>query len=132
MTSPTKDEMASALGASESRVDARLANFDTSMKTGFAELRTEFAELRADMAKQMGEMRTEIERMRVEMQKGMMDIVKWVIGFGLASIGAIFAVSKMTEKPPPQAAVQPTPIVIYAQPAAPSGELPAAPPALGK
>ncbi|ATQ74676.1 hypothetical protein CR152_09170 [Massilia violaceinigra] len=59
------------------------------------------------------------------MQKGMMDIVKWVIGFGLASIGGIFAVSRMTEKPPSQANLQPPPIIITvpqaaAPPAAPA------------
>lgn len=124
MTDLTRQEMDAKLAGSEAKMDARLANFDTSMKTGFAELRTDFAQLRGDMARQTSEMRAEMEKMRADMHKGMVDIVKWVIGVGLASIGTIFTVSKMTEKPPAQAAAQPAPIIITvpqaaAPPAAP-------------
>ncbi|MDQ1817468.1 hypothetical protein RBA41_29600 [Massilia sp. CCM 9210] len=124
MTTPAKDEIDAKLDASEARVDARLANFDVSVKTGFAELRTAFAELCADMARQIGELRAEMEKMRADMHKDMKKTVKWVIGFGLANIGAIFAVSRMAEKPTSQADVRPPPIIItIPQPAAP----PAAP-----
>ncbi|MDQ1832879.1 hypothetical protein [Massilia scottii] len=121
MTTPTNDEINAKLDASEARVDARLANFDVSVKTGVAELRTAFAELRADMARQIGELRAEMEKMRADMHKDMKNIVKWIIGFGLANIGAIFAVSRMAEKPTSQAYVRPPPIIIITipQPAAP-------------
>lgn len=119
MTDLTRQEVDAKLAASESKVDARLANFDTSIKTGFAELRTEFADVRTDMAKQAGDMRAEMAQIRVDMHKGMADIIKWVVGFGLAILGAIFAFSKIVDKPPTQPAVQPAPIVIYAQPGLP-------------
>ncbi|UOD27843.1 hypothetical protein INH39_20420 [Massilia violaceinigra] len=97
---------------SEARVDARMATFDTSVKTGFAELRTSFAELRTDMAAQNGKIQTQMAELRAEMHKSTVDIIKWVIGVGLASIGAMFTISRMTEKPPVQAAAQPAPIII--------------------
>lgn len=119
MNDLSRQEVDAKLAASEAKVDARLANFDTSIRMGFAELRTEFAGIRTDMAKQSGDMRTEMADLRAEMHKGTVDIIKWVIGFGIASLGAIFAFGRMTDKPPGQAAAQPAPIVIYSQPAPP-------------
>lgn len=119
MNDLSRQEVDAKLAASEAKVDARLANFDTSIRTGFAELRTEFAGIRTDMAKQSGDMRTEMADLRAEMHKGTVDIIKWVIGFGIASLGAIFAFGRMSEKAPAQAAAQPAPIVIYSQPAPP-------------
>ncbi|NHZ91271.1 hypothetical protein F2P45_19950 [Massilia sp. CCM 8733] len=119
MTDLTRQEIDAKLVAGEAKVDARLANFDTSIKTGFADLRAEFADLRAEfvelrgeMARHRAEVRAEMEKMRAEMHKGMTDIVKWVIAVNLASVGALFTVSKMTEKPPSPALVQPAPIII--------------------
>lgn len=125
MSTPSKDEMKSALEASEARVDARLANFETSVKTGFAELRTSFAEVRTDMATQNGQIQTQLAEMRSEMHKGTIDIIKWVIGVGLASAGAMFSVSKMLEKPPVQAVTQPAPIIIAVPQAAAPVPVPA-------
>ncbi|NHZ41021.1 hypothetical protein [Massilia aquatica] len=119
MTDLTRQEVDAKIAAleaknatSEARVDARLANFDTSVKTGFAELRTSFAELRTDMAAQNGKIQTQMTELRAEMHKGTVDIIKWVIGVGLASIGAMFTISRMTEKPPAQAAAQAAPFII--------------------
>lgn len=127
MTDLTRQEVDAKLAASEAKVDARLTNFDTSIKTGFAELRTEFAGIRTDMAKQSGDMRTEMAELRAEMHKGTIDIIKWVIGFGIASLGAIFAFARMTDKPPAQAAVQPAPIVITVPSAVPVPTAPTLP-----
>lgn len=127
MTDLTRQEVEAKLAASEAKVDARLANFDTSIKTGFAELRTEFAGIRTDMAKQSGDMRTEMAELRSEIHKGTVDIIKWVIGFGIASLGAIFAFARLTDKPPAQASVQPAPIVITVPSAVPVPAAPTAP-----
>lgn len=126
MTDLTRPELDAKLVTVEAKVDARLANFDTSIKTGFAELRAsfaelrtsfadlraEFVELRGEMARHREEVRAEMEKMRAEMHKGMTDIVKWVIAVNLASIGALFTVLKMTEKPPSPPLAQPAPIII--------------------
>lgn len=119
MTDLTRPEIDAKLVATEAKVDARLANFDISIKTGFAELRTAFAELRAEFVELRGEMarhreevRAEMEKMRAEMHKGMTDIVKWVIAVNLASMGTLFTILKMTEKPPSPASAQPAPIII--------------------
>lgn len=77
------------------------------------------------MATQNGQIQTQMAEMRAEMHKGTVDIIKWVIGVGLASIGAMLTVSKMTEKPPVQAAVQPAPIIITVPQAAPPPVAPA-------
>lgn len=119
MTTPTKDEMKSALEASEARVDARLANFDTSVKTGFADLRTDFADLR-----------TEMQKMRADMHKDVVDIVKWGAGIAFAAVastvGLLTLINKAADKPPGMP-TQAQPIVIYAQPAQSIGEVRAAP-----
>lgn len=88
MSSPTKDEMKSALEVSEARVDARLANFDTSIKTGFAELRTDFARMQTEMAKQNGEFRTDMASLRGEMHKNTSDLIKWAAGLAFLAVGA--------------------------------------------
>ena len=103
-----RQEVDAKLAASEAKVEARLANFDTSVKAGFAELRVEFAGLRTDMVAQMAQL-------RIEMHKGMVDIIKWVVGFGLAILGAIFAFWNLANEPPTQAAVQPTRIAVHTQ-----------------
>ncbi len=122
LTRPEVDAKIAGLEAKnatcEAKVDARMANFDTSMKTGFAELRR-------DMAVQNGQIQTQMAELRAEMHKGTVDIIKWVIGVGLASIGAMFAISRMTEKPPVQAAAQPAPIIITIPQAATPSATPA-------
>jgi hypothetical protein len=74
--------------ASEARIDARLANFDTSIKTGFAELRVEMAKARADS------------------HKDMLDIIRWMIGTGIALAGTTIAVLAfvINNSKPPSAA----------------------------
>lgn len=133
MTDFTRQEVDAKLAASEAKIDARLANFDASVKNGFADLtlamtkqsaaiekstdsmRVEMAQMRTEMAKQTGEMRTEMSNVRGDGLKGTIEITRWVIGFGIAILMAIFAMSRM-EKPATAPAPPPAPIVIYAQP----------------
>lgn len=110
MTDLTRQEMTAALGQNKAEVDARLANFDTSIKTGFADLRAEFAEMRAEMAKQTGEMRAEMANVRADSHKATTEVTRWVVGFGIAILGAIFAFARVSDRPatPGAAVVQPT------------------------
>jgi hypothetical protein len=112
MTDLTRQEVDAKLAQNKAEVDARLANFDTSVKTGFADLRAEFAEMRAEMAKQSGDMRTEMANVRAETHKGTIDVIKWVVGFGIAILGTVFTLSKTADKPAPAPMVQPAAIVI--------------------
>jgi hypothetical protein len=99
MTDINRQQVADMLGASEAKVDARLANFDASIKTGFAELRAEMADMRA------------------EAHKGTVDIIKWVVGTVLgvatATVSILtFVINNAAPKPPAQPTTQPAPIVI--------------------
>ena len=95
MTDINRQQVADMLSASEAKVDARLANFDTSIKTGFADVKTGFAELK-----------TEMQKMRADFEKQSHDSTKWIIGsvFGMISLGvAIIGVMinlNKGEKPP--------------------------------
>lgn len=107
MTDLTRQELKAELAASEAKVDARLANFDVSVKTGFADLRAEFAGLRADMAK-----------MRGETEKQSHDSTKWIVGsvfamlsLSVAILAAIINFNK-GDRGPSSASAQPAPIVI--------------------
>lgn len=51
MTDLTRQEVDAKLAASEAKVDALLANVDTSIRIGFAELRAEMANMRAETRK---------------------------------------------------------------------------------
>ncbi len=130
MTDLSRHEVDAKIAASEAKVDARLASFDTSIQTGFAELRTGFAEMRTEMAKQSGDLRTEMAKqsgdlrtemanIRTEMHKGMMDIVRWVVGFGFAGLVATLSILTYINKSGSNASVTPTVTPIVA-PAAPS------------
>ena len=107
MSDLSRQELKAELAASEAKVDARLANFDTTVKTGFADLRAEFAGLRADMAK-----------MRGETEKQSHDSTKWIVGsvFGMLSLSVaiLAAIINFTkgDRSPAAAQVQPAPIVI--------------------
>jgi len=104
MTDLTRQEMDAKLAQNKAEVDARLANFDTSIKTGFADLRAEFAALR-----------TEIADGRTDAAKQSHDSIRWVIAtvfatisVGVAIIGLFINSSKGDKSPP----VQPAPIII--------------------
>lgn len=105
MTDINRQQVADMLSASEAKVDARLANFDTSVKTGFADVKTGFAELK-----------TEMQKMRGDFEKQSHDSTKWIIGsvFGMISLGvAIIGVMinlNKGDKPAPTA--QPGTVVI--------------------
>lgn len=77
MTDLTRQEVDAKLAQNKAEVEARLANFDTSVKTGFADLRAEFAGLR-----------TEIANMRTDTAKQNHESLKWIIGsiFAMLSI----------------------------------------------
>lgn len=146
MTELTRQQVTDLLAASEMKVDARLANFDVSIKSGFADLtlamakqsaaidkqtdsmRVEMAQIRTEMAKQTGEMRTEMSNVRGDALKGTIEVTRWVVGFGIATLMAIFAMSR-TDKPAAAPAAPPAPVVIYAQPAATAAPPTTAPPA---
>lgn len=106
MTDLTRQEVDAKLAQNKAEVDARLANFDTSIKTGFAEIRTEFANIRTEMSK-----------MRGDFEKQSHDSTKWIIGsvFGMLSlsvavIGLLINLSKGDKPATPS--FQPAPIVI--------------------
>jgi hypothetical protein len=124
MTDLTRQEVDAKLAQNKAEVDARLANFDTSIKTGFAELRAEFAALR-----------TEIADGRTDATKQSHDSMKWIIGtvitmvsLSVAIIGLFINLSKGDKS----SASQPAPIIITV-PGATAGvaspQAPAAPPA---
>ena len=139
MTDLTRQEVDAKLAQNKAEVDARLANFDTSIKTGFADLRAEFAEMRAEMAKQTGEMRAEMANVRADSHKATTEVTRWVVGFGIAILGAIFGFAKYSDKPTAPAAVvaqpsaqQQAPLVIAVPPGSTvlsAPQAPAAPPA---
>ncbi len=112
MTDLTRQEVDSKLAESEAKVDARLANFSTTMKTGFAELRAEMQALRAEMHKTAAE------------------LLKWGAGIAFAAVattvGLLSYLNKAAEKPAPPPQV---PIIIFvpAVPQVPSGTPQAAP-----
>lgn len=103
MSDLNRQELEAKLAQNKAEVDARLANFDTSIKTGFADLRAEFAALR-----------TEIADGRTDAAKQNHDSMKWIIGtvitmvsISVAIIGLFINLSK-SDKP----AAQPGAIVI--------------------
>lgn len=110
MTDLNRQQVTDMLERSEAKVDARLANFDTSVKTGFADLRAEFAEMRAEMAKQTGEMRAEMANVRADSHKATTEVTRWVVGFGIAILGAIFAFAKVADKAPAPLAAAAQPV----------------------
>lgn len=112
MTDLSRQELKAELAASEAKVDARLANFDTSVKTGFAELRTDFA------------------KMQSEMHKNTTDLIKWgivtALGFATATIAILtFVINNAVPKAPAAAVSQPAPIVITVPSPAPLQSSPA-------
>lgn len=102
MTDLTRQEVDAKLAQNKAEVDARLANFDASIKNGFSELKVEIQKMRGDFEKQSH------------------DSTKWIIGsvFGMVSlavavIGVMINLNKGDKAPAPA----PAPIVVYAQPA---------------
>jgi len=139
MTDLTRQQVTDMLTASEAKVEARLANFDTSVKTGFADLRTEFAGVRADMAKQNGDFRADMAKLQAEVHKNTADLIKWAIGLAVAivgmTVGLLTFINKSAEKPAPPAvqASAPAPTIIAVPPgssvlSAPQAPAAAAPP----
>lgn len=111
MTIFSREEVEGKLAASEARMDARLAQFEMMLKTGFADIRREMAELRA------------------EMHKNTADIIKWVVttilGVGVAMVVVLtFVINNAMNKP--AAPQQPLVIVVPA-----AGAATAAPPTSG-
>ncbi len=100
----TPPEIDAKLVASEAKVDARLANFDSSVKTGFADLRADLAKLRS------------------EMHKNTTDLIKWgvltALGFATVTI-AILTVVINNSKAPSTAPVVSPPIIINVPASAP-------------
>jgi len=102
------------IAASEARVSERLAKFDASINVGFSEIATAMAKqaaalekqadtLRIELAKQSGDLRTEMANVRADQHKSTVDIIKWVIGFGLATVGALVGIWRIADKLPPPA-----------------------------
>lgn len=115
MTDINRQQVADMLAASEAKVDARLANFDTSVKTGFAELKVEIQKMRGDFEKQSH------------------DSTKWIIGsvFGMISlaVAVIGVMINLNKAEKPAAAAQPAPIIITVPGAAPAAFSPPVAPA---
>ena len=114
MSDLNRQQVTDMLAASEAKVDARLANFDTSIKTGFAELSTAMAKqsaamekqtdaLRVELAKQSGDVRSEMAAIRAEMHKGTADLLKWgaTIAFAAvaSTVGLLTYINKTSERP---------------------------------
>lgn len=90
MSELSRQQVTDMLSASEAKVEARLANFDTSIKTGFADLATAMAKhaaamekqtdsLRLEMAKQSGDLRTEMANGRADATKQNSDSTRWIV-----------------------------------------------------
>jgi hypothetical protein len=132
MTDLNRQQVSDMLSASEAKVDARLANFDTSIKTGFAELSTAMAKqsaamekqtdaLRVELAKQSGDVRSEMAAIRAEMHKGTADLLKWgaTIAFAAvaSTVGLLTYINKAGDKPLSVVATQPQAPTVIAVPA---------------
>jgi hypothetical protein len=132
VTDLTRQEVDAKLAANKAEVDSRLANFETSIKTGFAELATAMAKqgaamerqtdaLRIEMAKQSGDVRTEMAAIRAEMHKGTADLLKWGAGIAFAAVastvGLLTYINKSTDKPAPQPTAQAAVPLVVAVPA---------------
>ena len=95
MTDLSRPEVDAKMAASEARVDARLANFDMTMKTGLAEL-------------------------RAEMHKTAADLLKWGAGIAFAAVATTVGLLSYLNKAAEQPAVPPQVPIIINIPAAPS------------
>lgn len=132
MTDLTRQEIDAKLAQNKAEVDARLANFDTSIKTGFAEIRAEFATLRADLSKQNSDFQADMAKLQTEVHKTTADLIKWGIGLAVAivgmTVGLLTYIGKASEKPSPQATRDVSPSAPYVI-AVPSGSALLTPPA---
>ena len=150
MTDLNRQQVTDMLAASEAKVDARLANFDTSIKTGFADLATAMARqaaamekqtdaLRVELAKQSGDLRTEMANGRADATKQNSDSMRWIIlavftmiSISVAIIGVMINLNKgekaagQTSEQQAHVPAQQAPVIV-AVPAA--GVLLSAPPA---
>ena len=73
------DEQAEAL--------ARLIDENLATKQDIEALRRE---LKSDIETTRAELRLEIERLRSDVEKGRGDLIKWIVGMGIAVIGVLF------------------------------------------
>lgn len=76
MAEMNREEVDAKLAATEARVEARIANLETIVKTGFADVRTQMAELRQEMAE-----------LRTDLSKAIVSIIKWGVALSLAVVG---------------------------------------------
>lgn len=96
MNSVSKEVLDSRLETIETRMDGRLANMETKIDVKFAELKS-------------------------EMHKGTAELVKWVVGTAIAMAAVAitvmtFVLNNAVPKAAAAPAVQPAPIILYAQP----------------
>lgn len=64
------------------------------LRRDFSELGRDFSELRRDVAHDVNEVES---RLRLEISQSKNDILRWMFGFNLAMIGAIFAIVKFVQ-----------------------------------
>ncbi len=110
MTDVTRPQVDAKLAVLDANVNARLANFDTSIKSGFAEMRAELA------------------RIETTMHRNTADIIKWCVTTGIGNAIAMlailtFVVNNAVDRQA-RTSTPPTVIVVPASgitPAAPSG-----------
>ena len=85
----TRHEVDAKIAAVEAKVENRLINLETFVKTGFAEQSAQFAELRIQFA----ELRTQFADLRADMHKNTITIIKWgfatMLAFSALTIGVV-------------------------------------------
>lgn len=124
----TRQEVDAKLCAIKSEVDARLANFDASIQTGFSAIRSDFAHMRTDLSN----MRTDTANMRADMVRQIhasifkaVGVMVAVVSIGFAVIGLMINWNKGERSSAPSA---PIIITVPAAPQAPATVLTPSPP----
>ena len=118
MTDLPRQEVDAKLAANKAEVDARLAQFDTSIQTGFAGIRADFAEMRMDIAN----LRADTSRQLSEFSFKIIGAVAGIVSIGVAAIGIMINMNKSDKlaAAPPAPVILPIPTVPPA-PSSPQG-----------
>jgi DNA-binding transcriptional MerR regulator len=84
----TKSDLSSGLSELRSELKAEIAELRGELKAEIAELRSD---TKAEFADVRSESRTEFAKIRTEIADTKVEIIKWVIGIGIAQAGLVFA-----------------------------------------
>ncbi len=76
------------------KIETKIANLRTELKTDITKLETKIANLRTELKTDITKLETKIANLRTELKDTKAQIIIWVAGLQLASIGIIIAVLK--------------------------------------